>query len=120
MKLSYIGTLLGIGTFTKNLIHSMVRNVDPRGNHRFVVALSDYEQVYHYPEEVKLIVQQEQQADYLEAANFINLCGADLGVLEQEFGILVKMEFTFPPCFIVSNFSTNEHFTPTGVKFLRS
>jgi glycosyltransferase involved in cell wall biosynthesis len=65
----------------------MVRNVDPRGNHGFVVALTDYEQVYHYPEEVKLIIQQEQQADYLEAANFINLSGADLCILEHEFGI---------------------------------
>src|SRR6267154_1013320 len=91
MKLAYIGTYppreCGIGTFTKDLLHSMVRNAEPKENHGFVVAMNDYEQVYLYPEEVKLIIQQEQQGDYLEAANFINLSGADLCILEHEFGI---------------------------------
>src|SRR6185369_13312436 len=93
MKLAYIGTYppreCGIGTFTKNLVHAMSDN-DEDGlstNAPFVVALSDFEQVYAYPEEVKLIIHQEQQADYLEAANFINLSGADLCILEHEFGI---------------------------------
>lgn len=53
----------------------------------YVVALNDYEQKYPYPEEVKLVIRQEQQADYLEAANFINLSGADLCFLQHEFGI---------------------------------
>jgi glycosyltransferase involved in cell wall biosynthesis len=61
--------------------------MDGKGNNGFIVAMNDYDQVYHYPEEVKLIIQQEQQADYLEAANFINLSGADLCILEHEFGI---------------------------------
>lgn len=93
MKLAYIGTYppreCGIGTFTENLVRSMVSN-NSKGtntNNGFVVALNDYEQSYPYPEEVKLIIQQEQQADYLEAANFINLSGADLCILQHEFGI---------------------------------
>ncbi len=93
MKLAYIGTYppreCGIGTFTENLVHSMVSNngTEAKANDGFVVALNDYEQVYSYPKEVKLIIQQEQQADYLEAANFINLSGADLCILQHEFGI---------------------------------
>jgi len=86
MKLAYIGTYppreCGIGTFTRNLVHSMTKS-----NEGFVVALNDYGQTYSYPEEVKLVIHQEQQADYLEAANFINLSGADLCILEHEFGI---------------------------------
>lgn len=91
MKIAFIGTYppreCGIGTFTKNLFDAMVSNADAVGNHGFVVALNDYEHMYHYPEEVKLLIQQQQQADYLEAANFINLSGADLCVLQHEFGI---------------------------------
>jgi glycosyltransferase involved in cell wall biosynthesis len=93
MKIAYIGTYppreCGIGTFTKNLVRSMVgeNGIEAKANEGFVVALNDYEQRYAYPEEVKLIIQQEQQADYLEAANFINLSGADCCILEHEFGI---------------------------------
>ena len=89
MKLAYIGTYppreCGIGTFTKDLFGAMVGRAKTTDG--FVVAINDHEQVYAYPEEVKLIIQQEQQADYLEAANFINLNGADLCILEHEFGI---------------------------------
>jgi len=93
MKLAYIGTYppreCGIGTFTKNLINSML-NVNGNGketNEGFVIALSDYDQVYHFPEEVKLVIRQEKQTDYLKAVNFINLSGADVCILEHEFGI---------------------------------
>jgi len=93
MKLAYIGTYppreCGIGTFTRNLVHAMSNNEkgDTNANAPIVVSLNDFEQAYSYPEEVKLIIHQEQQADYLEAANFINLSGADLCILEHEFGI---------------------------------
>jgi glycosyltransferase involved in cell wall biosynthesis len=93
MKLAYIGTYppreCGIGTFTQNLVRSMItkRDTEHRSIEGFVVALDDHEQVYDYPEEVKLGIHQEQQADYVEAANFINLSGADLCILEHEFGI---------------------------------
>src|SRR5258708_1128805 len=93
MKLAYIGTYppreCGIATFTRDLVHAMVSDngTETKASNGFVVALNDHEQSYAYPEEVKLIIQQEQQADYLEAANFINLSGADLCILEHEFGI---------------------------------
>jgi glycosyltransferase involved in cell wall biosynthesis len=89
MRLAYIATYppreCGIGTFTQNMVDSMVNR---EGAHEgFVVAMNDHEQSYDYPEEVKLIIRQEHQRDYVEAAKFINLSGADLCVLEHEFGI---------------------------------
>ena len=93
MKLAYIGTYppreCGIGTFTRNLFGSMVNN-DEGGKDSiegFVVAMNDHEQTYNYPEEVKLTIRQEHQRDYLSAVKFINLSGADLCILEHEFGI---------------------------------
>jgi glycosyltransferase involved in cell wall biosynthesis len=93
MKLAYIGTYppreCGIGTFTQNLVHSMVCHNGKATSavEGFVVALNDHDLHYPYPEEVKLVIRQEQQADYVEAANFINLSGADICILEHEFGI---------------------------------
>lgn len=91
MKIANISTYppreCGIGTFTQNLLHSLMDADQSRSISGFVVAISDHEQIYPYPSEVKLSIQQEQQADYLEAANFINVSGADLCILEHEFGI---------------------------------
>jgi glycosyltransferase involved in cell wall biosynthesis len=92
MKIANISTypprVCGIGTFTQNLLHSIVKTGGHETNDTgFVVAISDHEQDYPYGPEVKLTIQQEQQADYLEAANFINLSGADYCILEHEFGI---------------------------------
>jgi len=93
MKIAYIGTYppreCGIGTFTRNLYNSMVRNNETTREARegFIIAMNDHELTYDYPEEVKLTIGQEHQRDYLSAARFINLSGADLCILEHEFGI---------------------------------
>ncbi len=93
MKIAYIGTYppreCGIGTFTQNLVHSMRSNKAPAAHlsDGFVIALNDHGQTYPYPQVVKLVIRQEEQADYLEAANFINHSGADVCILEHEFGI---------------------------------
>ncbi len=93
MKLAYIGTYppreCGIGTFTMNLYKSMVANTDTsKGvSDGFIVAINDNDQTYNYPEEVKLIIRQEHQRDYLEAVKYINLSGADVCILQHEFGI---------------------------------
>ena len=67
----------------------MLRNSEHRkSNHTgFVIALNDNNLSYEYPEEVKLTIKQEYQEDYLKAVKFINLSGADLCILEHEFGI---------------------------------
>ena len=93
MKLAFIATFppreCGIGTFTNNLFKSMLINDESRekGYEGFVVALSDNELTYEYPEEVKMVIRQDHQKDYLEAVKFINLSGADICILEHEFGI---------------------------------
>jgi glycosyltransferase involved in cell wall biosynthesis len=93
MKLAFIGTYppreCGIGTFTNNLFNSMLVNYDSREKEYdgFVVALNDNDITYEYPEEVKLTIRQDRQEDYLQAVKFINLSGADLCILEHEFGI---------------------------------
>ncbi|PKP19538.1 MAG: glycosyl transferase [Bacteroidetes bacterium HGW-Bacteroidetes-21] len=99
MKLAYIGTYppreCGIGTFTMNLYKSMITNQDsPEAGletsdpvEGFIVAMNDHEQTFSYPEEVKLTIRQEHQRDYLAAVKFINLSGADVCILEHEFGI---------------------------------
>lgn len=53
----------------------------------FVVAMNDNDLTYEYPEEVKLTIRQQHQEDYLKAAEFINLSGSDMCILEHEFGI---------------------------------
>ena len=93
MKIAFIGTYppreCGIGTFTNNLFNSVVINNKKTGfsNDGFVVALNDFTNIYEYPEEVKLTIRQEHQEDYIKAVKFINLSGADLCILEHEFGI---------------------------------
>ncbi|HET6996294.1 MAG TPA: glycosyltransferase family 4 protein [Chitinophagaceae bacterium] len=93
MKIAYIGTYppreCGIGTFTQNLFTAMTNpGKDTRKQREgIVIAMDDQEESYDYPEEVQLTIRQEQQGDYIEAARFINLSGADVCILEHEFGI---------------------------------
>ncbi len=93
MKIAYIGTYTprecGIGTFTNNLFNSMLPGDNDKidQDEGYVVALNDYDLSYNYPKEVKLTIRQEYQEDYLKAAKFINLDGADVCILQHEFGI---------------------------------
>lgn len=93
MKVAFIGTYppreCGIGTFTHNLLDSVLHSPKAeRGNYEgFVVAMNDHDLTYDYPHEVKLSIRQEYQEDYLKAAKFINLSGADVCILQHEFGI---------------------------------
>ncbi|HEY5500071.1 MAG TPA: glycosyltransferase, partial [Bacteroidales bacterium] len=93
MKVAFIATYppreCGIGTFTNNLFKSMLNSDESRKKEHegFVVALSDNEIAYDYPEEVKMVIRQDHQKDYLEAVKFINISGADICILEHEFGI---------------------------------
>lgn len=93
MRIAYIGTYppreCGIGTFTQDLVKAMMhrQNDQPDQHEAIVIAMDDQETSYDYPEEVHFSIQQEQQGDYIEAARFINLSGADACILEHEFGI---------------------------------
>lgn len=96
MKIAYISTYppreCGIATFNQNLMRAINSNYPERKkllDGGFVVALNDSESIqeYEYPEEVKYVVRQDHQKDYIRAANFINTSSADVCIMEHEFGI---------------------------------
>src|SRR5690606_37135192 len=90
MKIALISTYLprqcGIGSFSKNLFDSLpVQDVNP--SESFVVAINDPESEYTYPPEVRCIIHQHDHDTYLRAAEFINRSGADICVVQHEYGI---------------------------------
>jgi glycosyltransferase involved in cell wall biosynthesis len=93
MKITYIATYppreCGIGTFTNNLFKSMLggKKNQSAEHEGFVVVLNDNDLTYKYPAEVKLTIRQDHQEDYLKAVKYINLSGADICILQHEFGI---------------------------------
>ena len=93
MKFAFIGTYppreCGIGTFTNNLLEAVLnsKKAEKRKYEAFVVAVDDHNLSYDYPPEVKIKIRQEHQEDYLKAAKYINLSGADICILQHEFGI---------------------------------
>lgn len=96
MKIAYISTYppreCGIATFNQNLMRAIGANFPERKNplgNDYVVALTDSENLseYEYPEEVKYVVRQNHQKDYIRAANYINTSTADVCIIEHEFGI---------------------------------
>ncbi len=93
MKIAYISTYppkrCGIGTFTNNLLNAVFSNTEQKkvDDHAFVVALNEEDKEFEYPEEVKYTIRTNHQKDYIKAARFINFSGADVVVLQHEFGI---------------------------------
>lgn len=93
MKLAFIGTYppqkCGIGTFTNNLLKSIAENLgyDSLFPNISVIAVSDMEQSYNYPSEVTMVVNRNNQREYISAAKFINYNNFDACIVEHEFGI---------------------------------
>lgn len=93
MKIAVLGNALprrcGIATFTDNLTQSILHAIGEKGraDELFLIAMTDPGQVYDYPESVKFSIRQQERSDYLEAARLINESGADLCVIQHEFGI---------------------------------
>ncbi|MCF8219220.1 MAG: glycosyltransferase [Bacteroidales bacterium] len=93
MKTAFIGTYppreCGIGTFTNDLYNAMRTNPSSHtiDDDSYIIAISDHNKTYDYGDEVKFTIRQEHQRDYLNAADFINISGADVCVLQHEFGI---------------------------------
>ena len=97
MKIAYISTYLprecGIATFNDNVVRAIMTNLHLQGQSwqqsGFGVAMNDSEDTaaYEYPEEVRFVIRQDRQKDYIQAATFINTSDADVCLLEHEFGI---------------------------------
>nr|WP_068892694.1 glycosyltransferase family 4 protein [Pedobacter panaciterrae] len=93
MKIAYISSYppreCGIATFNNNLLKAIGSNKKVVSEDSFVVAMNDSDSLdeYEYPKEVKYVVRQENQKDYIRAADYINTSIADVCILEHEYGI---------------------------------
>ncbi|HLO91317.1 MAG TPA: glycosyltransferase family 4 protein [Lentimicrobium sp.] len=92
MKVAFIGTYppreCGIGTFNRNLFNAIQCNIDQQDQYEgIVIAMNDHDRNYAYPDEVVYTIRQNSQEDYLQAAKYINVSGADVCLLQHEFGI---------------------------------
>jgi glycosyltransferase involved in cell wall biosynthesis len=91
MKLGFIGTFppreCGIATFTRNLINAIHEGSNFADNDTVVIAMNDFKSDYEYPPEVVYTINQENQQDYIKAADFINDSDIDVCVLQHEYGI---------------------------------
>ncbi|MHA4896185.1 glycosyltransferase [Pedobacter sp. PWIIR3] len=93
MKIAYISSYppreCGIATFNHNLLRAIGFDKNAVSEDSFVVAMNDAENLneYEYPKEVKYIIRQENQKDYIRAADYINTSLADACILEHEYGI---------------------------------
>ncbi len=78
----------GIATFTENLIRALPKKTEGKKEDTsvLVVAITDKEGFYTYPDIVKYSIRESHQNDYLKAADFINY-SADICILQHEFGI---------------------------------
>ena len=93
MRIAYISTYpprkCGIGTFNQNLVKAVFPHTgeDHLQDQAFVIAMKEEDQNYEFPPEVKFTIRTNHQKDYIKAARFINFSGADICVLQHEFGL---------------------------------
>ncbi|WP_316737156.1 glycosyltransferase [Pedobacter aquatilis] len=93
MKIAYISTYppreCGLATFNQNLVNALSLNSAYEADKSFIVAMNESDDLneHQYPNEVKFVIRQQNQHDYLEAAKFINDSEVDACIIEHEFGI---------------------------------
>ena len=95
MKIAYISTYpprqCGIATFNQNLVKAISGNFQNQTleDSSYVIALNNIEggEELVYPPEVKFVVGQNVNEDYIKAANYINSSDVDACILQHEFGI---------------------------------
>lgn len=76
----------GIATFSNNLIQSMIKHPLPKAE-VLVVAIQLPQDNYQYSDRVEFVIRQEHQRDYIKAADYINYSGADICLIQHEYGI---------------------------------
>jgi glycosyltransferase involved in cell wall biosynthesis len=76
----------GIATFSQNLRNALVKQLLHK-TEVFVTAVQAPQDDIEYPVTVEQIIRQERQKDYIEAAEYINYSGADLCLIQHEYGI---------------------------------
>ncbi|MBK9291392.1 MAG: glycosyltransferase family 4 protein [Bacteroidetes bacterium] len=79
----------GIATFTYNLVESL-RTAAAQHRRKLdigVIAMNDKGSTYPYPEVVARTIRDDNASAYVEAAEYINHSGADLLLVQHEYGI---------------------------------
>lgn len=93
-KIAYIGNYLprkcGIATFTYDLYHS-IRNQYPETD-SIVLAITDKNQSFDYPPEVRFEIIKQDITSYQKAADFLNYNNIDIVSLQHEYGIFGGIE----------------------------
>ena len=79
----------GIATFTENLVRAIMSSA---ANHSIpivmeVIAMNDCNKTYPYPPIVKHVIRNNEMDDYILMAEYINNSGAEICLLQHEFGI---------------------------------
>src|SRR4051794_19076576 len=88
-KIAFVGDYLprkcGIATFThdvRNAVGSQYPAIECT-----VVPVNDIDEGYEYPREVRFEIQEQEQASYRRAADFLNFANIDVVCLQHEYGI---------------------------------
>lgn len=88
-RIAFVGNSLprrcGIATFTTDLQQAVAASSPALST--TIIAMTDGDRSYDYPETVGFEVHQETLADYLAAADYINAGSFDVVCLQHEFGI---------------------------------
>ncbi|RKX27023.1 MAG: glycosyl transferase family 1 [Candidatus Zixiibacteriota bacterium] len=90
LKIAVIGNHLprqcGIATFTTDLCDAL-QGIMPNESQLSVIAMDDTQSGYDYPERVRFEIRAQSEGDYVRAAEFLNVHGVDLIIVQHEFGI---------------------------------
>src|SRR5881394_662865 len=82
---SYFPRQCGIATFSKDLRDAVADEIGQR--QASVVAIDDNAAGYAYPDEVRFQIPQHKQAEYISAADLLNVNQIDCFLLQHEYGI---------------------------------
>lgn len=83
---NYLPRECGIATFTYDLVEAVVER-SARRDDVSVTAMNDRPQGYRYPRRVTLTIRDNDQAEYVRAADIINRRRPDVVSFQHEFGI---------------------------------
>ncbi len=83
---NYLPRRCGIATFTADLCEALTAELGA-GIDVSVVAMDDNDEGYKYPRRVKFQLRENKMAEYLQAADFLNVHQYDIAILQHEFGI---------------------------------
>jgi glycosyltransferase involved in cell wall biosynthesis len=82
---NYLPRQCGIATFTTDFCEALAAKAPESSI--FAIPVNDTEEGYAYPPRVRFVLDESDVESYRRAADFINLNGVDLVVLQHEYGI---------------------------------